>query len=233
MIVNVTGKQGTGTTSCALNLFPEQPDKIVYMKAGELVNLSPKDQEKYIDDCFYKALNEEPGVLIIDNIEDITSCHFNPRIYLREKLKMPLDEGETLKVVMVSKNEESVQQLFNGQIVCDETIRMPAIIKKAEISTLIKSLKLDIDIRETHVELTARLTIKELKNHLLTFCNRYQSVERTLEGFLNYVNSPLFALKSASNVHRIFNKNQTPRPANLSHKDDCQSAPSTGVVILE
>ncbi|WP_165483018.1 AAA family ATPase [Legionella genomosp. 1] len=231
MIVNVTGKQGTGTTTCALNLFPEQPDKIVYMKAGELVNLPPKDQEKYIDDRFYKALNQEQGVLIIDNIEDITSCHFNPRIYLRDKLKMPLDEGETLRVVMVSKNVESVQQLFNGQIACDETIRMPATIQKPEISTLIKALKLEIDIRETPVKLTARLTISELKNYLLTFCNRYQSVERTLEGFLNYVNSPFPALKSASNVHRIFNKNQTPRPVSLSDKDNSSSTPSNGIAI--
>lgn len=147
---------------------------------------------------------KKEGVLIIDDLDDIRSCTFNPVIYLRNKLKMPLSEGETLKIVLISNKDDSVNTLFNNKISCDAVIKMPFITQKNEIMALIQSLDLEMDLSPSSVELKAKLTISKLKTILLTYCNTTKSEERTLGLFVSHLNKLYPSNEVACNSFRLF-----------------------------
>ena len=214
MLINITGVTGAGATSFSLNLFKEAPNQLVYMKAGELVNLPAKEQQKYIENCFSQALLKGNGVLIIDDLEDIRSCIFNPIIHLRNKLKMSLEEGETLKIILISKKEDTINALFNDQITCDAAIKLPLITQKHELFTFIQSLGLEMDLNDSSVEMEVKLPIGKLKTALLTYCNKTKPEVRNFDNCINYLNALYSDNKENYNSNRIF------KPATKSELPD-------------
>lgn len=205
MLISVSGVVGSGSTSFALNLFQESPDGPIYMKAGDLINLKAKEQQHLLDSCFSKALAKGKGVLIIDDLDDIQYCTFsNPVIYLRNKLKMALSEGDVLKVILVSKKEGTITSLFDNQIDCHAVIKMPLICKTHEIVTLMQSLELDMPESAVLPEMTMQLTITKLKSALTTYCNKTIPEKREFHEFMHYLNSLYPDTIDASNASRFF-----------------------------
>lgn len=217
MLISVSGILGAGSTSYALNLFQESPDGPIYMKAGDLVNLSAKEQQQTLDTCFSKALVKGKGVLIIDDLDDIHYCTFNPIIYLRNKLKMALSQGETLKVILVSKKEDTINILFNNQIDCHATIKMPLITKKNEIVALMQSLELEMPDVSMPIEMKARLTITKLKTELLAYCNKTTPKKREFKEFMRYLNALYPDNTDASNASRFFKESLQDETKNVMH----------------
>lgn len=215
MLISVSGVSGAGTTSFALNLFREFQDELVYMQAGALVSLSAQDQQKYIDDCFSKALFKGRGLLIIDDLQNIAYSLFKPIIYLIQKLKMPLSEGETLKILLVSKRDDCISTLFNNNIECDESIHIPTITKQCEIIQIIQSLGLKMEASQNSYEIKAAVTIGKVKKELLNYCNKTNQEEQSVDAFLVQLNALLKKEPSVSSNLRLFKEKPQERPVAL------------------
>lgn len=192
LLIHISGIPGSGTSSLGLHLFASNREQITYMKAGELVHLSAREQETTIHENFSKALSGKPGILIIDDLDDINACHFRPEIYLRNTLKKALPEGEKVIIILISKHEKSLDNLFNKQISCDLSLSIPLIQEKSEIFALAKMLGLNTGMGDHDLQtLKHSLTVSKIKVALLSAYNQIQPDQINIDQLVRQLNSLL------------------------------------------
>jgi hypothetical protein len=139
---------------------------------------------------------------VIDDVEDIQYCSYNPLIYLKNKLKADLAEDEKLRVILITKKDTTVNALFNNQLTCDASFQMPLVTSREEVFELVRLLKFKLTLSDyKNTTMNTALIIKEVLSSLVTFCNKNKTEAKSVDDFLEYLNA---AYSKGSKGHGFF-----------------------------
>jgi ATP-dependent 26S proteasome regulatory subunit len=172
MLIAVYGDTGYGKSAFSLNLFPNT-NYPIYLKGSTLTGCTIAQQKKIINEKFRQALSHEDSLLILDNLEDCLSdtngMGVNKAlvIYLKDKLKMTLENKSKLRVIITAKNKGYTDSVFHDNIDFNAVAYLPPIQTSHEIIQLAKTLGFSIKSTSPSNKIINACSVEKIKHELL------------------------------------------------------------------